>query len=151
MERREVLKGTGLMALAALGGKAMAAEHEHHHEHMHAAHAAAGLHQALLKAASDCVVKGQACLAHCLILLGDGDKAMAGCAKSVNQMLALCGALQNLAAQQSRLTPGLAKLAQDACVECEKECKKHADKHAECKACAEACAECAKQCQAITA
>lgn len=150
MERREILKGAGLMTLAALGGQALAAEHDHSH-HDHAAHAAAGLHQAVLKAAGDCIQTGQACLAHCLILLGNGDKAMAGCAKSVSQMLALCSALQSLSNQQSRLTPALAKVALDACTECEKECRKHADKHAECKACADSCVDCIKACKAVAA
>ena len=106
---------------------------------------------ALIAAAGDCVAKGNACLAHCLVLLGEGDKSLADCAKSVNQMLPLCGALQTLAAQGSQYVVGLAKVALESCSECEKACRKHADKHTECKACMEACVECAKQCKAVLA
>jgi Cys-rich four helix bundle protein (predicted Tat secretion target) len=76
---------------------------------------------------------------------------MSACAKSVNQMLALCGALQQLANQQSTYLPRLAALAMDACYQCEKECKKHADKHEACKACGQSCVNCAKECKKVAA
>lgn len=145
MKRREAMAASGTFVLAALSTPALAQAKDmaHDHAHMHGAPNAA-----LLAAVSDCVVKGQTCLAHCLVLLADGDKPMAACAKSVNQMLAVCGALQGLAAQQSSLLPAMAKIALEACQLCEKECRKH-EKHAECKACMESCAECAKQCKAL--
>ncbi len=147
MDRRELLQSAAAFTLAAAATSAFAAdEHSHHHEH-----GSESKYSALIAAASDCVVKGETCLAHCLTLLGDGDRAMAGCSKAVNQMLALCGALQNLAAQGSKLTPSLAKVALDACSECAKECEQHAEHHAECKACRESCLECIKQCKAIAA
>lgn len=74
---------------------------------------------------------------------------MAGCAQSVNQMLALCSALQQLANQNSKQLPKLASMAMDACRQCEDECKKHADKHEVCKACGESCAACYKECKKI--
>jgi Cys-rich four helix bundle protein (predicted Tat secretion target) len=146
MERRELLKGAGFLAMSALLQPALAAE-EHHHHH----DAAPKKSAALLAAASDCIVKGDACLAHCLVLLGEGNKEMAACAQSVNQMLAVCTALQKLASQESAYLPALARLAGDVCKDCEKACRKHEKKHAECKACADACAECLKQCQALAA
>jgi Cys-rich four helix bundle protein (predicted Tat secretion target) len=144
MNRRELLQSSAaLIALAGTAASTSAAdEHSHHH-------GGGSKYQALLAATSDCVAKGETCLAHCLVLLGDGDKSLAGCSKAVNQMLALCGALQNLAAQGSELTPALAKVALDACTACEKECKKHEDKHAECKACRESCTACIKECNAV--
>jgi Cys-rich four helix bundle protein (predicted Tat secretion target) len=143
MKRREVFGALSAVAAAGLAATALAAdEHAHHH-------GGAAKYAALMSAAADCVAKGNACLAHCLVLLGDGDKALADCAKSVNQMLPLCGALQTLAAQGSQYVVGLAKVAQEVCIDCEKACRKHADKHVECKACMEACAECAKQCNNI--
>ncbi len=145
MNRRNVFDTAGAVFLASLAGAAMSQEHDHSKMHH------GSLYQSLVTAASDCVVKGQACLAHCLVLLADGDKSMGGCAKAVNQMLALCGALQNLAAQQSTLVPSLAKVALDACLACEKECRKHEKKHVECKACAESCAECIKACKMAAA
>lgn len=148
MNRRELLLGGMALAGAALVGNAEAAEHDHMaHEHHHALPANA----ALAKSAADCIQTGQVCLSHCLILLGDGDKEMAACAKSVSQMLALCGALQQLANQNSKLLPKLAALAEEACNQCEEACKKHAEKHQECKACGERCAACAKECKKLSA
>ncbi|HQC27930.1 MAG TPA: four-helix bundle copper-binding protein [Methylotenera sp.] len=144
MNRREALLSGAALVAAAFVGHAQAAEMGHHH---HAAMANAGL----VAAAADCIQKGQVCLSHCLQLLGQGDKEMAACAKSVNQMLALCGALQSLANQESAYLPQLAKIAMDACNQCEDECKKHADKHEACKACGESCNACAKECKKIAA
>lgn len=144
MNRREALLSGAALAAATFVGYAKAAEMEHHH---HAAMVNAGL----VAAAADCIQKGQVCLSHCLQLLGQGDKEMAACAKSVNQMLALCGALQSLANQESAYLPQLAKIAMDACNQCEDECKKHADKHEACKACGESCNACAKECKKIAA
>ena len=144
MNRREALLSGAAIAAAAVVGRVQAAEMAHHH---HAAMANAGL----TTAAVDCIQKGQVCLSHCLQLLGQGDKEMAACAKSVNQMLALCGALQSLANQESAYLPQLAKIAMDACNQCEDECKKHADKHEACKACGESCNACAKECKKIAA
>jgi len=103
MNRRELLLGGLAMAGTALVGRAMAAEHQHDMGgmaglgHDMGAHHHDAPYAALALAASDCLQKGQACLSHCLVLLGEGDKAMAGCAQSVNQMLALCAAVQQLA------------------------------------------------------
>ena len=140
---------------AAFAASALAAEsggHDHHdhggHEHMHGD---AGKLQPLIQAAADCAQKGDQCLAHCLVLLGNGDKEMAACAKSVNQTIAICRALETLAGQGSKYAASLAKVALDACKECEDECRKHEKKHAECKACADACAACLKQCKALSA
>ena len=144
MNRREALLSGAAIAAAAVVGRVQAAEMAHHH---HAAMANAGL----TTAAADCIQKGQVCLSHCLQLLGQGDKEMAACAKSVNQMLALCGALQSLANQESAYLPQLAKITMDACNQCEDECKKHADKHEACKACGESCNACAKECKKIAA
>ena len=148
MNRREMLMSSMALAGAAVVGRAQAAEHDHdmmQHEHHHGAPANA----ALAVAAADCLQKGQVCLSHCLVLLGEGDKGMADCSKSVNQMLALCGALQQLANQNSKLLARVAAIALDACNQCEEACKKHANKHEECKACGESCAACAKECKKL--
>jgi Cys-rich four helix bundle protein (predicted Tat secretion target) len=79
-----------------------------------------GKYQALADASADCFIKGQACLAHCLILLADGDKPMAACAQSVSQAMALCSALQSLAVQKASLVIALAKTTLVACI---KQCK----------------------------
>ena len=145
MERREALKSAGLIAVAAMASRSMAADHDHH------MHGAGSKFQPLIEAAGTCIQKGEACLSHCLMLLGDGDKEMAACAKSVNEMMAICRSLESLASQGSRYAMALAKVAMDSCKSCEDECRKHENKHAECKACAESCADCFKQCKALTA
>jgi len=142
MNRREILLGGVALAGAAVVGRSQATEKEHHH---HGTTANAGL----ISAAADCIQKGQVCLNHCLYLLGQGDKDMAACAKSVNQMLALCASLQALANQESAYLPKLATIAMDACNKCEDECKKHSNKHEACKACGESCVACAKECKKI--
>jgi Cys-rich four helix bundle protein (predicted Tat secretion target) len=143
MDRREAIGAVGAFTLAALSAASRA-------ESMPAHNAPVSKAAALGAAASQCVLDGQRCLAHCLFLLGNGDDSMADCSKAVNQMLACCTALQSLAAQDSQLLPGMAKVALDACTECEKACKKH-NMHAPCRACMESCAECIKQCRAFAA
>ncbi|MBK9160460.1 MAG: four-helix bundle copper-binding protein [Nitrosomonadales bacterium] len=145
MNRRELLLGGMALAGAAVVGRAQAAGHAHEHHHGAPANAS------LAAATSDCVQKGEVCLSHCLELLGKGDRDMAACAQSVNQMLAVCGALQQLANQNSKQTARLAAIAMDVCKQCEEECKKHADKHEQCKACGESCAACYKECKKVAA
>jgi Cys-rich four helix bundle protein (predicted Tat secretion target) len=146
MNRRELLLGAASLVAAASTSSAFAmsdGSHEHHHHH------SPNPNQALIDAASDCIQRGQICLSHCLDLLSQGDKEMGDCAKSVNQMLAVCTAIQQLASQNSKHLPGLAKIAAEVCRDCEESCKKHADKHEECKACRDSCAACAKECRKI--
>jgi Cys-rich four helix bundle protein (predicted Tat secretion target) len=148
MDRRSLIQTAATSALAALATTASAQSkdaHAHHHQHGGSANAE------LIAAASACLGTGQACLAHCLVLMGQGDKSMVGCAQSVNQLLAICDALHKVAIQQGSALKDLARVAAKTCEACEKECRKHADKHAECKACADACVDCSKQCKAIAA
>jgi Cys-rich four helix bundle protein (predicted Tat secretion target) len=142
MDRREMLGGMGALAMAAVAGSASAAEHDHHHHH-------GAKNQALINGASDCIKTGEACINHCLDLLAQGDKEMAACAKSVNELLAVCAALQRLATVDSKFLPKYAKVSAEVCEACEKECRKHEKKHAECKACADSCAACLKECKKI--
>jgi Cys-rich four helix bundle protein (predicted Tat secretion target) len=134
------------MAAAATAGRAFAAGHDHS---MHAHHATSR-NDSLLAAAADCVLKANVCQQHCLVLLGQGDTSMAACAKSSSQVSAVCAALQQLAAAESKHLPQLARVAMDICKECEEECKK-TEQHAECKACKEACAACYAECRKVAA
>ncbi len=157
MERRQALGH--ISALAALSLAATSASAQAPKQPAKAAAPAAGHHhhhgsakaEALIESVTDCINKGEACLAHCLVLLGEGDKSVAGCARSVNETLAVCEALRKLAAQGSSRAPALARVAMNACLDCEKECRKHEKKHAECANCAKACADCAKECKAFAA
>lgn len=146
MERREVLKTVAATVVGAISGAALAAEHQHHDQG-----GMARRNAALIAASADCLKTGEACLAHCLYLLGNGDTTIAACAQSVNELLASCNALMKLAGQDSRYVPAFAKVAGEVCANCEKECRKHADHHEECKACAESCAACLKECKKVAA
>lgn len=151
MNRRQFIGGTAAISLAAATTLANAHGHHDHGSHSHAANSTDNAYEAARKAAGRCVAAGQVCLTHCITLLSKGDTSMKDCAAAVNQMLALCGAMQNLAAQNSRLTPSLAKVCIEACKQCAAACQKHAAHHAECKACYESCTDCIKECEKIAA
>ena len=143
MDRRTLLTSAAMLTAATtLGHAATPAAHSHHH------HGQSAQAELLLDVVSDCIIKGELCLAHCLILLGDGDKSVAGCARSVNETLALCEGLRKLVAQDSKRAKAVALIAMNACLDCEKECLKHAKLHKECRDCAAACAACARECKA---
>jgi Cys-rich four helix bundle protein (predicted Tat secretion target) len=152
MDRRELLTGVASMLAAATAINAVAADHDEinmtgSHEHHHHG---SSRYQKLIEMASDCVIKAQICLNHCIIAMGQGDKDMAACAAISRQTEVMCTALQQMAISESQHLPHLAKIVMDVCKECEKECVKH-DRHPECKACGESCAACAKECQAFAA
>ncbi|NVO17477.1 MAG: Csp1 family four helix bundle copper storage protein [Rhodoplanes sp.] len=142
MNRRHVL--TTAAALAVVAGPAFAQGHAGHDS-------PSGLNAPLVAAATNCVRAGLACINHCFDSLAAGDTSLAACARSVDQMSAVCGALAKLASAGSPHLPAMAKLAQAVCLDCEKECRKHADHHAVCKACADACAACAEECRKVAA
>ncbi len=153
MDRRTLLQSAAMSALAGMSGAALAAPAPRpaaapaaHNHHQH--HAAGGKFQAIAASAGHCLSTGESCLAHCLVLLGQGDKQMAACAQSVSELMAVCSALQKLALQDSKRTAAMAKLALEVCQDCEKQCRKH-EKHSQCKDCADACLDCAKQCKSL--
>jgi len=149
VNRRELLLGATALAAAATAGRVFAAEHDHNNMKPTHAHSNT-LNNNLITAAADCVLKANICLQHCIVLLGEGDKSMAACAKSSSEAIAICTALQQLASANSKQLPQLAKVAMEICKACEEECKK-TEKHPECKACKEACIACYKECKAIAA
>ena len=158
MNRRDALLTTGSMlvsaslgALACGGGNAVAQNTPkpppspppaggHHHGDT-----------ALLEAAHGCLLKGDACLSHCIMLLSSGDTSMAGCSKAVHDMHAMMVGLAALAGSGSRHLPAVAKVAMELCKDCEAECRKHADMHVVCKECAEACSRTIAACQKVAA
>lgn len=151
MNRRELLLGAVAMAATATASKVFAAEHMHDHASMEMPHDHPSTrNEKLIAAASDCVLKANLCLQHCIVAMGQGEKDLAACAKSSSQVAAICTALQQLASADSKQLPQLAKVAMEICKDCEEECKK-TEKHPECKACKEACAACYKECKSIAA
>ncbi len=154
MNRRELFGTAGAAVLVASATAALAEEKHEGHDHPaggHQDHASGPvLHRALVEAATNCTKTGLACINHCFESLTAGDTAMAGCARSVDQMLSVCGTLAKLASTGSPHLAGIAKVTEAVCRDCEKECRKHAEHHAVCKACAEACAACAEECKKIS-
>lgn len=161
MNRRHFIQSTLAASLATAATAATAAvahgDHSHSghdHAHNHAGHGAAAENArfaAVHAAALSCVGAGKNCLAHCVRLLSAGDQSMAQCAKNVNQMLALCTAVMDLAAQNSDLLPQVARACVKACEACAAACKEHINHHAECRACYESCVKCAQECGKIAA
>lgn len=147
MDRRTMLMGMG--ATLAAAGVAHADAHDHKHDHHH--HHAGFKNDALTDAAAHCLSRGEICLDHCHDLLEQGDRTMAPCARSVNEMLAICTALHRVAAQNAASLKQMAAIAADVCKRCEDECRKHANKHPECKDCADACVSCGKECKKVAA
>lgn len=156
MDRREILQGGALLSAALFAGMARAAgagDQDHAHEHLHHAHDHDGgvNYSDLAHAATHCVMFGEACIDHCITLLGQGEKEMAACARSVEELLAACNMLRQLATWKSAYVPRMAKVAMDICKACEEECRKHEKKHQPCRDCADACADCYKECAKVAA
>jgi|HubBroStandDraft_1064217.scaffolds.fasta_scaffold67594_4 Cys-rich four helix bundle protein (predicted Tat secretion target) len=145
MNRRELVEAFAAAGLIVTTGARAAdpptTEHEHHD------HSAMGKYGDLVLATSRCVNSGETCIAHCLTLLGEGEKELAACAKTVQDVVASCTALRQLAAANSPHVAKLAGVVGDICSDCETECRKHEKKHSVCHECAEACAQCVRQCQ----
>ncbi|MCW9047250.1 MAG: four-helix bundle copper-binding protein [Gammaproteobacteria bacterium] len=140
--RRNFLLAAGSLALATAtaSNTVIAADSKHHHHH-------GPSNPDLVNSSSDCTATGNACIAHCLILLGNGDTEMAECAKSVQLMMPMCQAVGYHAAANSKHLNAMVKICQNICEECEKACRKHEDKHAECKACANSCSDMIDACK----
>lgn len=148
--RRQFVLGAG-MAMAALGvaGNATASGHEHAHQGHGSYTPPAAPVQALIEGAFDCQQTGQACIEHCVQLLKGGDTAMAECLDLAQEMLAICGAMAQLASYNSAHLRKVVAVCIDICTDCERECRKHEKTHATCRACADACAECIKRAKAF--
>jgi len=143
LERRKVLASAGLVAtMAAINPTLAFGSSQHEHEKTATN---------VVDTALDCVKKGQACIEHCLELFKIGDTSVAECANTVQEMLAICTAISQLASYRSKYLPDLAKVCINVCEDCENECRKHEKMHAACKACANSCEECIKECKKLIA
>ena len=143
VERRKVLASAGLVAtMAAINPTLAFGSSQHEHEKTTTN---------VVDTALDCVKKGQACIEHCLELFKIGDTSVAECANTVQEMLAICTAISQMASYRSKYLPDLAKVCINVCEDCENECRKHEKMHAACKACANSCEECIKECKKLIA
>jgi protein SCO1/2 len=109
-----------------------------------------GRNAELVAAAQTCLVKGEACMRHCIALLSKGDTSLVDCLKTITAMLPICQALERYAIIDARHLPELVKLCITVNAECEAECRRHAEHHDACKACADACAACVAACNKAT-
>jgi Cys-rich four helix bundle protein (predicted Tat secretion target) len=146
MNRREVFDFAATVGMVTAGAATVAAVPSPSHDHA----AMSRRHGALVESATECINAGDVCLDHCLMMLEQGDKAMAACARSVRDMLAACGALRQLASTGSPRLPVLAKAVATICSDCKDECAKHKT-HDVCRACGEACSRCATECDKVAA
>ncbi len=145
MNRRDLIGTASLFSLAgiapaALAAEPMAAGHDHH--------ASGPPHRDLAIAASRCESAGDVCLSHCLVMLGQGDRELAACARTVRDTIAACSALRQLAAADSPHLKAFAKVVSGVCSDCATECQKH-EKHAVCKQCEQVCRECQELCDKV--
>ncbi len=154
MNRRDAILSTGSMVVSAsisalaCGGRPADAQTPANNNSKVAPPPTTGGDNGILAAAHDCMLKGDACLSHCLDLLGTGDTSMKDCSHSVRLMNAMMVGLAAAAAANSPRLSELAKVAMKFCQDCEAACKPHAGHHATCRECMEACqrtiAACAK-------
>lgn len=153
MIRRDAFTAAGAAAavLAATGAARAQDEHAGHAMPGAGAASAGGRYLELAQASAHCVMTGQDCLRHCLETFAAGDTTLAGCAKSVRELIAATAALQDLAAANSAYVPALSRVVETICVGCEQECRKHAAHHVACRACAEACVGGAAACRKVAA
>jgi Cys-rich four helix bundle protein (predicted Tat secretion target) len=149
VNRRNLIGLVGAAAVAT-AGRIVAAEsaaqpvaHDHH-DHG----GASGAYDALVATTTECINTGEACLDHCLALLGQGERDLVQCARTVQSTIAACTALRQLAAVNSPRVKEFARLVALVCEDCKAECHKQSA-HAPCKKCEEACEACAKACRAI--
>ena len=162
LDRRRMLGGTTLAVLGLGLGEALA-QTAHQHAPTVAAKTPAkgtpvapalsgahGRYSALAASSHACVVKGEACLKHCLTQLKKGDTSLVDCMKTVQAMLPICRSLERYAVIEARHLLALSQLTTIVNKECEVECRKHAEHHATCKACAEACLACIAECNKLT-
>jgi Cys-rich four helix bundle protein (predicted Tat secretion target) len=140
LTRRQVLAAGALLAAAAAGmASAAGPEHPGH------VHGGAKKYEALRTTALDCLKTGQTCLAHCMNTFKNKDTTLAECAQRVEELLATCTMMSQLAAFDSRHFKSFLSGCIDVCNDCERECRKHEKQHAECKACGDSCAACVKE------
>lgn len=98
--------------------------------------------------ASKCIEIGLACVKHCEEQLASGNKDMAACLSSVQDMLAACEALHKLAVRGSKHVTAVAKACIEVCADCAKACEPHR-KMAVCGDCYDRCRECEAACKEI--
>ncbi len=153
MNRRDILVGGVGVGLAAVAQVACA---DSKPQPKAPVPASGDARVALLAALEHCLVKAQACAAHCHEQLAAGHTEFAHCATAVADTLAVAWALHGLVARKSVSAKKLAEACAAVCRECSAACAEHKDHfahgmHLECKECGESCDACAAACAAFIA
>ena len=111
----------------------------------------ASAHDELARTVAECLVACEACHAHCLSLLANGDTSMALCSRTTHACAALCRAMVTLASADADRLAALAAVCAATCSDCHDACAQHAGHHAPCARCAESCQRCGDACRALAA
>lgn len=122
----------GTLATVSLVSQAASAEGGGHHHH----HPAKNTE--LVKMAAHCIHTGNACIAHCLDMISQGNTDMAECARSVQYLVSMCETVGVHAASDSKHLKDLLVTCLAICEDCEAECRKF-EQHEQCLECAESC------------
>ena len=142
MKRREFLIGAGALLTTLFANKAIAAGTTH-------SHTGGNKFQNIIDSGLNCVMKGEACIQHCLAHFADA--SLAECASRVQEMLPICLTLSKLATYESRHLKAYLTVCVQVCKDCEKACRVHENEHVPCKECADACARCIAECEKVLA
>lgn len=160
IRRRDVLAAAGALAAVAGASLARAGEHQGHEkqggsggrgEPRYFEAKAYKKRATLVGKVNECVAKGQACLSHCMETFLQGDTTMAECAVAVQEMLAVCGAMAQVAANDSKNLKAVSQACIAVCETCETICREHEKHQVECKECADACAALIREARKVAA
>ncbi|BFM09699.1 four-helix bundle copper-binding protein [Halioxenophilus aromaticivorans] len=136
------VKRRSFIAMAAFAGVVavpVGARETKHDMHKH--HAGHSKNAGLVDAAIDCSKNAMVCRNHCIDLLQSGDVTLSDCLSVVNDTIAMCDSLAQLASSESAHLPLMEKACLAVCKDCQKQCDKHKDHHRVCKDCMESCSE----------
>src|SRR5687768_13561953 len=110
MNRRDLLKGAGVVAGATLSGNVFAGA------------AASGSHSLekhpLISSLGTCVAACELCVSHCIDMLEQGNTMFRNVLHKTRECLAICEAMLTLATFDADHRAALAKLCAEVCREC---------------------------------
>lgn len=152
MHRRSVLRASLLLGAAAATAARAQTDHSHHDHGAMAPAAPKGTAApaGFISAYQECVAAANACIAHCQVLLAQGDKSLGACLRTALDSELTCSATLRAATLQSPYLGALAKTSVAAMQACIEACKPHVAHHAECKRCHDACVAAVKAANALT-
>ncbi|MDG1401477.1 MAG: hypothetical protein P8K76_10500 [Candidatus Binatia bacterium] len=139
MQRRELLIGAGAAIATATAGRALASEHAGHGNHA-AKKTSPTPRTIVFDNAIALRALGEMCIAFCLDNIPE-DPSLVDCARTAKEMLAVNGAIEQLAAMDSPRLMEVAKATVSVYDNCQKICEKHEAHHKICRQCAKQCAE----------